>query len=147
MLIMILLAASLSADYRDSGYVTVRSDQPEIPVYLDGDYLGATPLLMHPVVPGEYTLAPVSSDSLESLYFRVRNAGLGAKLAALWPLARIDAATRRLNVRPGYAVSVELSRQDMDRAESRAKWLVYGSAGGLFLGGALLGLVIGLLAH
>ncbi|MBM3315064.1 PEGA domain-containing protein [candidate division WOR-3 bacterium] len=138
----VALALALLSVPPDSGYLTVRSDRAGIPLYFDGDYLGTTPLDRRPVKAGEFSLVPCSSDSLENLYWRLRNAGLGAKLSALWALARIDAGTARVNVRPGTAATVALSGRDIDNAACRARWLVYGGTGAVFLTGVLAGVVI-----
>jgi hypothetical protein len=57
-------------------------------------------------------------------------------------LASVDAATTRVDIRPGYASTLTISSREMDRAACRAKWLVYGSTGAVFLTGALLGALV-----
>ncbi len=126
----------------DSGLLTVRSDLAGVPLFLDGDFIGTTPLTLARVKAGEYSLVPASSDSLENLYWRLRNAGLCSKLNALWTLARIDAATSRVTVQPGKTSSVTISAREIETGACRAKWIVFGGAGGLFLAGLLSGILI-----
>jgi hypothetical protein len=142
----IVVALALLSLGPDSGYVTVRSDRAGIPLYFDGDFLGLTPLDRAPAKAGEFTLAPASSDSLENLYWRLRNGGLGPGLSALWTLCRIDAATARVQVRPGTASALTISGRDIDNAACRAKWLVFGGTGAVFLTGVLAGVLIHALA-
>lgn len=130
----------------DSGRLIVRSDVAGVPLYFDGDFVGTTPLHLATVKAGEYSLVPASSDSIENLYWRLRNASLGGKLSALWTLARIDAATNRVLVRPGAVSTVTISRSEIESGACRAKWLVFGGTSGIFVVGLLTGVLIHSLA-
>ncbi|MEO0085081.1 MAG: PEGA domain-containing protein [candidate division WOR-3 bacterium] len=139
---MLLTAFLVTGTPADSARVTVLSDQPGIPVYLGDEYLGTTPVRNRMVEAGEHWITVADSDSLEALYARLRTAPLGAKLNALWAMVRINAATTKVELEPGRAASITLSAREMSRAETQAKWLVYGSAGGVFVLGAVIGAVI-----
>lgn len=145
-LLSIVTTGPASPAIPDSGRLTVRSDLSGIPLYFDGDFIGTTPLTLATVKAGEYSLVPASSDSLENLYWRLRHASLGEKLTVLWTLGRIDAATARVLVRPGAISSITISRKEIEAGACRAKWLVFGSAGGLFLVGVLSGVLLHSLA-
>lgn len=148
MLPFTLLAALLLAETpADSARITVLADRPGIPVYLGDEFLGTTPVQNRMVEAGGHWLTVADSDSLEALYARLRTAPLGTKLSALWAMARINAATTKVELEPGRAAAVTLSTREMARAETQAKWLVYGTAGGVFVLGAVVGAVIMAVAH
>uniref|UniRef100_A0A7C4GEF9 PEGA domain-containing protein n=1 Tax=candidate division WOR-3 bacterium TaxID=2052148 RepID=A0A7C4GEF9_UNCW3 len=138
----LLAALLLSGTPADSARITVLADQPGIPVYLGDEYLGTAPVHNRLVEAGRHWITVADTDSLEALYSLLRTAPLGAKLNALWTMARINAATTRVELEPGRAAAITLSAREMDRAETQAKWLVYGSAGGLFILGAVIGAVV-----
>ena len=52
--ILLLLSGIAPAD---SGYLTVKSNSVGIAVYLDGDFLGRTPVEMHQLKPGTYSVS------------------------------------------------------------------------------------------
>jgi hypothetical protein len=141
---MILLLSGLAP--ADSGYLTVKSNSVGIAVYLDGDYLGRTPVEMQRLKPGEYSVSIISNDSLENVYWRLRQGKVGAKLSSLWRLAAVNAGTASVRVEGGKLTELTIDYGRVLNAPTEAKLITFGSIGGLFLIGAAVGLLIGWLA-
>jgi hypothetical protein len=141
---MILLLSGLAP--ADSGYLTVRSNSVGIAIYLDGDFLGQTPVEMHRLKPGEYSASIISNDSLENVYWRIREGKLGAKLSSLWRLAAVNAGTASVRVESGKLTELTIDYGRVLNAPTEAKLITFGSVGGVFLVGAAVGLLIGWLA-
>ncbi len=129
------------------GFLSVRSDPPGFPIFVESDSIGITPINRYQLDPGKYWVTVVSNDSLESLYRQLRTAGISRKLSALWTLARIDGATSQIEVLPGMETSVLINYNTMQRNACQTKWLFAGTLGGIFAIGLGLGLVIGLVAN
>jgi hypothetical protein len=130
----------------DSGYLNVRSNMPGIVVYLDGDYLGRTPVENVRLAPDQYLVSIVSNDSLENVYWKLREAPLGQKVSAVWTLAAINTGSQPVRVEAGRVSEVYIDYGRVANARSEAKFATFGVTGGLFLLGAIVGLVIGALA-
>jgi len=130
----------------DSGYLTVRSNSIGIAVYLDGEYLGRTPVEMHRLKPGSYSVSIISNDSLENVYWHIRQGNVGAKLSSFWRLAAVNAGTSSVRVESGKVTEVTIDYGKVLNAPTEAKLIACGSIGGLFLVGAAVGFLIGWLA-
>jgi len=130
----------------DSGYLAVNSNVPGIGIYLEGDWFGSTPVKPTALKPGHYMVTIVSNDSLENVYARLRTGPVGAKLSSLWTLAAVNAGTFQVDISRGKATEVMLDYGAVLDAPTRAKWLFGGTVGGLFIVGALVGLLIGYLS-
>ncbi len=141
------LAALLSGlPPADTGYLTVRSNSVGIAVYLDGEYLGRTPVEMHRLKAGSHSLSIISDDSLESVYWRLRQGGVGTRLSSLWRLAAVNAGTNSLRIEPGKVTEVMIDYGKVLNAPTEAKLIACGSIGGLFLLGAAVGFLVHLAA-
>ena len=141
--ILLLLSGLAPAD---SGYLTVKSNSVGIMVYLDGDYLGRTPVEMHQLKPGAYSVSIISNDSLQNVYWRMRQGSVGAKLSSLWRLAAVNAGTASVRVESGKVTEVAIDYGKVLNAPTEAKLIAFGSVGGLFLLGAVVGFLVHLLA-
>lgn len=130
----------------DSGYLTVRSNSVGIAVYLDGEYLGRTPVEMHRLRYGQYSVSTISNDSLEDVYWRIREGNVGAKLSSIWRLAAINAGTVSARVERGKVTEVAIDYGKVLNAPTEAKLVACGSIGGLFLLGAVVGFLVHLIA-
>lgn len=139
-LITLLLCA---APAPDTGYVTVHSTLPGISVYLDGEYLGRTPVERRPFRAGSFLLTIVSNDSLENVYAAIRSGPVGGRLSAAWTLTAIDAGTYRVEVRPNTVSEVTVDYNRVLAAPGRARTFAGCAVGGLFGVGAALGFLIG----
>ena len=141
---MIFLLSGLAP--ADSGYLTVRSNSVGIAIYLDGEYLGRTPVEMHQLKPGDYSVSIISNDSLENVYWRIRQGNIGAKLSSLWRLAAVNAGTNSVRVEGGKVTEVKIDYGKVLNAPTEAKLIACGTTGGLFLIGAAVGFLIGWLS-
>jgi hypothetical protein len=130
----------------DSGYVSVRSNSVGIAVYLDGDYLGRTPVEMYRLPTGSHSVSIISDDSLENVYWRLRQGRVGEKLSSLWRLAAVNAGTNSVRVEKGKVTEVMIDYGKVLNAPTEAKLITCGSIGGLFLLGAVVGFLIHLVA-
>lgn len=139
-----LLLSGVTAD--NSGYLTVRSNSVGIAVYLDGEYLGRTPVEMHKMKPGQYSISTISNDSLENVYWRIREGNVGAKLSSIWRLAAVNAGTVPAQVERGKVTEVTIDYGKVLNAPNEAKLIACGSIGGIFLVGAVVGFLLHLLA-
>jgi hypothetical protein len=128
------------------GRLTVVTEPAGLPVYLDNEPLGRAPVVNLELAPGEYWVTMFNPDSLEDRYSVIRHGTPGAKLAALWYLARVNAGTSRIELGSGANRQVILSLPRANRAARRAKWLAGAAVGGPLVIGTALGLTIGLLA-
>jgi hypothetical protein len=141
---ILLLLSSLAP--ADSGYLTVKSNSVGIAVYLDGDYLGRTPVELHRLKPGSYSVSIISNDSLENVYWHLRQGKVGAKLSSLWRLAAVNAGTASVRVESGKVTEVSIDYGKVLNAPTEAKLIACGSISGLFLLGAVVGFLVHLLA-
>lgn len=141
---ILLLALGLAP--ADSGYLTVKSNSVGIAIYLDGEYFGRTPVEMHRLRPGSYSVSIISDDSLENVYWHMRQGSVGAKLSSLWRLAAVNAGTNSVRVESGKVTEVKIDYGKVLNAPTEAKLIACGSIGGLFLVGAVVGFLVHLLA-
>lgn len=141
---ILLLVSGLAP--ADSGFLTVRSNSVGIAVYLDGEYLGRTPVEMRRLKPGEYSVSIISNDSLENVYWHIRQGSIGAKLSSLWRLAAVNAGTNSVRVESDRVTELMIDYGKVLNAPTEAKLIACGSVGGLFLLGALVGFLVHLLA-
>jgi len=114
----------------DTGLLSVRSDRAGLVVYLGNDSIGCTPVVNHPVEPGDYWVSIFNPDSTQDRYSVLESGSLGDRLNTLWYLARVGKGTTRVNVRSG---------------ETRQLFISLRQAAP-FLLGALLGALIAVLA-
>ena len=117
-----------------------------IAVYLDGDFLGRTPVEMHQLKPGTYSVSIISNDSLENVYWHMRQGNVGAMLSSLWTLAAVNAGTASVRVASGRVTELAIDYGKVLNAPTEAKLIACGSVTGLFLVGAVVGFLIHLLA-
>jgi hypothetical protein len=146
MLTPLLLSLSLIAAPADSGYLTVRTNLPGLALYLDGDYIGQAPISQLKVKADNYELSIASGDSVERVYWRLREGRLGEKLDAAWTLVGINAGTHGVSIRPNTVSEVFVDYGRVANAPTEAKLIVGGTIGGLFLLGAVTGFLVHLLA-
>ncbi|HTW92671.1 MAG TPA: PEGA domain-containing protein [bacterium] len=130
----------------DSGYLTVRSNSVGIAIYVEGDYVGRTPVEMHALKPGKYSVSIVSDDSLENVYWHLRQGNVGKMLSSVWTLAAINAGTSSVEVDSGKVTELSIDYGKVLNAPTEAKWIAFGSVGGLFIVGAAVGFLIHWLA-
>lgn len=133
MLIMLLIFARL-----DPGFLTVRADQDSLPVYVDNDFVGRTPVVRLPLEPDEYSVGFFPQDSIEDASWRFKS----GKLGALWKIARYGEGMVEVRIAPDSLTEVKLDYQRVKRAPGRAKCLFGGVIGGILAFGVIAGLAL-----
>lgn len=131
----------------NTGRLSVQSDRNGLTIYLGDDSIGCTPMVNHPVEPGDYWVSIFNPDSTQDLYYVLESGGLGERLNTLWYLAKVSKGTVRVSIPSGTTRQVFISRQQAERAPGQAKWLAVGCVGAPFLLGALVGVLVALLTH
>lgn len=132
MLIMLLIAQL------NPGFLTVRADQDSLPVYVDNDFVGRTPLVHFPLKPDEYSIGFFPQDSIEDASWRFKSGQLGA----LWKIARYGEGMVEVRIAPDSVTEVTLDYQRVKRAPGRAKCLFSGVVGGIFALGVIVALAV-----
>lgn len=122
----------------NSGYLTVLADQDSLPVYVDDDYAGRTPLLRHALAPDEYNVGFFPQDSLEEASWRFKEGSFGA----LWQIARYSEGIVKVRIAPDSLTRVELNYRRVEQAPGRAKLKVGACLGGTFILGVLSTLAV-----
>jgi hypothetical protein len=132
-MILILLFTQLN-----NGYLTVRADRDSLPVYVDNDYIGLTPVIKYSLKPDEYSVGFFPQDSIENASWRLKSGSLGA----LWKVARFGEGMIQVRVAPDSLTEVELSYRRVTQAPGRAQCMVGGVMAGIFTLGVLLTLAV-----
>jgi len=132
-MILILLLTQLN-----NGYLTVRADRDSLPVYVDNEYIGLTPVIKFPLKPDEYSVGFFPQDSIENASWRFKSGSLGA----LWKVARFGEGMIQIRVAPDSLTEVELNYRRVTQAPGRAKCTVGAVAAGIFALGVILTLAV-----
>ena len=106
-MILIILLTQLN-----NGYLTVRADRDSLPVYVDNDYIGQTPVIKYPLKPDEYSVGFFPQDSIENASWRFKSGSLGA----LWKVARFGEGIVQVRVAPDSLTEIELSYRRVTQA-------------------------------
>jgi len=141
--VTLALLALLVAQLPDSGFLTVRSNTPGIELYLEGDYVGRTPLERHLVAAGNYNLSIISNDSLDSVYWHLRRGSIGRRLSSFWTLTAVNAGTHQVSINRGQVTEVFLDYGRVLNAPTESKLLACSGLTVLFG----LGMLAGWLLH
>jgi hypothetical protein len=139
----LILAVLTATPAADSGFLTVKSNLPGITVYVGGGLAGRAPVEMMRLAPGTYSVNIVSSDSLENVYWHLRQGAVGQKLSAVWTLAAINAGASSVRVEAGKVTEVFIDYGRVLNAPNEAKAIACGGTAGVFLVSALVGFLIG----
>lgn len=132
-MVLLLLFAQLN-----NGFLTVRADRDSLPVFVDNDFIGRTPVIKYPLKPDEYNVGFFPQDSIESASWRFKSGSIGA----LWKIARYGEGIVKVRIAPDSLTEVELNYRQVTRASGRAKRLVGGILTGFFVLGVLVTLVV-----
>jgi hypothetical protein len=134
--LLVMLVAQPSPD---SGYLTVRSNMPGVGLYLEGDYVGRTPLERYRVAAGEYNLSIISNDSLDNVYWHLRRGSIGRRLSSFWTLTAVNAGTHQVSISPGQVTEVFLDYGRVLNAPTESKLVACSGLTALFGLGMLAG--------
>lgn len=132
-MIILLIFLQLS-----DGYLTVRADKDSLPVYVDDDFIGKTPIIKYPLKPDEYDVGFFPQDSIETASYQFKNGNLGA----LWRIAKFGEGIVKVRIEPNRETIVDLNYQAVKSAPGKAKLKVFGCLGGMFILGVLSTLAV-----
>lgn len=118
---------------QDTGYIEVIADQDGLPVYVDDDSVGITPLIKYALPVDEYHVGFFPQDSIEEASWRFKEGNINA----LWKLARYSEGIVKVRIAPDSLTKVELSYRNVKNAPRSAKLKVTGCLSGAFLLGVL----------
>ncbi len=117
----------------DTGYLSVHADQDSLPIYVDNDYIGKTPVNDYPLTADRYTVGFFPEDSIEAASWRVKN----GSIRAIWQLARFGEGVAKVDIAPNRSTTVRLDYGNVVRAPGRAKLKVAAVLAGSFMLGVL----------
>uniref|UniRef100_A0A7C4X8Q1 PEGA domain-containing protein n=1 Tax=candidate division WOR-3 bacterium TaxID=2052148 RepID=A0A7C4X8Q1_UNCW3 len=121
-----------------NGYLTVRADQDGLPIYVDDDFIGRTPVIKFPLKPDEYNIGFFPQDSIENASYQLK----GGNIGALWRIAKYGEGTVKVRIEANRETIVELNYRAVISAPGKTKLKVLGCLGGVFLLGVLSTLAI-----
>ena len=133
-MILLLMIAQLHG-----GYLSVQADQDSLPIYVDDDYIGVTPIVRYPLAPDKYNVGFFPQDSIEQASWRLKE----GSISALWAIAKYGEGTVKVKIAPDAVTAITLSYKDCMAAPGKAKLKVGACLGGVFL----LGVGTALLLH
>ncbi|MCX7784999.1 MAG: PEGA domain-containing protein [candidate division WOR-3 bacterium] len=108
---------------QDNGFLSVYSEPSGLRIYLDGDFIGTTPIINYPYKPGEYSISIFSSDTIEQKYWRLTSGSLASRLSALWDLSKAGAGTKRVKISSNQNIEIFFSLPKINRTPTKAKLL------------------------
>ncbi len=117
----------------DDGLLTVKADKDGLPVYVEDDYIGNTPIIKYPLKPGEYNIGFFPQDSIETASYQFKSGDLGA----LWRIAKFGEGIVKVRIESNKETIVELNHKAVSTAPGKAKAKVFSCLGGVFLLGVL----------
>ena len=135
-MILLLLVTQLNA-----GYLSVKADQDGLPVYIDDEYIGVTPIIRYPLAPDDYNVGLFPQDSIEQASWRLKE----GSISALWAIAKYGEGTSKVRIAPDSVTTVTLDYRNTMAAPGKAKLKVGGCLGGVFLLGIVTTLVFQIL--
>jgi hypothetical protein len=119
-----------------TGFLNVRADQDSLPVFVDNDYIGRTPIMRYPLKTDEYNIGFYPQDSIETASWQLKQ----GKLGALWRIAKYGEGTVKANIADNSVTTVELNYKRTMAAPGKTKLKVFGCMGGVFTVGILAGI-------
>ncbi|MGB9720260.1 MAG: hypothetical protein ACPL28_02105 [bacterium] len=117
----------------NSGYLTVRAEKDGLPVFVDDDFIGNTPVIKYPLKPDEYDVGFFPQDSIETASYQFKNGDIGA----LWRIAKYGEGIVKVKIESNKETIVELSYNAVRSAPGKAKAKVFSCLGGFFILGIL----------
>jgi len=122
----------------DVGYLTVTADKDSLPVFVDDDLIGSTPVLKYALKPDEYNVGFFPQDSVEAASWRLKDGSIGA----LWKIARYSEGIVKVRIASNRVTTVELDYKKVQGAPGKAKLKVFGCLGGTFVLGVVSAIVV-----
>ncbi len=117
----------------NDGWLTVRADRDGLPIYVDDDSIGVTPVIRYPLEPDEYNIGFFPQDSIETASYQFKSGNLGA----LWRIAKYGEGIVKVKIEANKETIVDLNYQAVKSAPGKAKLKVFSCLGGSFILGVL----------
>ncbi len=117
----------------ENGYLTVRADRAGLPVYVDDDFIGNTPIIKYPLKPDEYNVGFFPQDSVENAAYQLKSGDIGA----LWRIAKFGEGIVKVKIESNKETIVDLNHKAVTAAPGKAKAKVFSCLGGVFILGIL----------
>ena len=124
-----------------TGFLSVKADQDSLPVYVDNDFIGKTPIIRYPLKANEYNVGFYPQDSIETASWQLKQGRFGA----LWRIAKYGEGTVKAKIADNSVTTVELNYKKTMAAPGKTKFKVFGCLGGFFTVGVLAGIGISFL--
>lgn len=124
------------------GYLTVLSEEGDLPVYLNGEYLGKTPIVKEKIKVGKYTISLFSEKDAEVTYQKLKRGSILQRLSSLWELAKYSGATERIRIAPDSLTEIFLSKKNAENNKKKAKIYFFSSLSVIFLLGLITGILV-----
>lgn len=132
---MILLLFILHAD---EGYLTVKADRDSMPIYVDDDFIGRTPIDEYALPPDEYNVGFYPQDSIEEASWQLKD----GHVSALWKIVKYSEGIVKVRIVKDKLSTVTLNYKKVEQAPGKAKLKMGGCIGGVFLLGVLTTLAL-----
>lgn len=120
------------------GYINVQADQDSLPVFVDNEFIGKTPVLKYPLLPDEYNIGFFPQDSVEEASWRLKD----GNISALWKIAKYSEGIVKVKINPNAITTIKLNYEKVKKAPSKAKLKIIGCLGGVFVLGILTTLAV-----
>src|SRR4030042_1487812 len=130
-MIILLIVGQIS-----TGFLNVKADQDSLPVYVDNDYIGKTPIIRYPLKTDEYNVGFFPQDSIETASWQLKQGRLGA----LWRVAKYGEGTVKAKIANNSVTTVELNYKKTIAAPGKTKFKEFSFLGGVFTIGVLAGI-------
>jgi len=122
----------------NNGYLTVRADRDSLPIYVDDDFIGNTPVIKYALKPDEYNVGFFPQDSIETASYQFKSGNIGA----LWRIAKYGEGIVKVKIESNRETIVDLNYQAVKSAPGKAKLKVFSCLGGVFILGVLSTLAV-----
>lgn len=127
--------------YCQYGYLTVLSDESDLAVYLDGEFLGKTPIIKKRLKPGKYTVSLFSEESMELTYEKVKRGFIFQKISGLFELAKYAGGSERIRIAPDTVTEVFLSKRNAENFKKKTKIYFFSFLTVPFILGLIIGII------
>jgi len=122
----------------NQGYLTVRAGRDSLPIFIDSDYIGKTPIVKYALKPDEYNVGFFPQDSVEEASWRFKDGSIGA----LWKIAKYSEGIVKVRIAPDSVTVIELNYKKVEQAPRKAKLKLGGCLGGTFVLGVLVTIAV-----
>lgn len=120
------------------GYLNVNADIDSLPVYVDDELIGKTPISKHPLLPGKYNVGFFPQSMIEDASWQLKDGNVGA----LWKITKYSEGIVKVKIMADKITTVTLNYSKVKQAPGKAKLKVGCCLGGTFIFGVLITLAV-----